>query len=70
MPRNAKHEISKVCAYCETAQCLNDKSTMLCAKKGVVSSDNFCRKFKYDPLKRNPNPPPSLPAFTKEDFIL
>lgn len=29
---------------------------MVCVKKGVVSADGACRRFRYDPLKRVPEP--------------
>ena len=58
--KNKKHEIEKVCARCELAAPLVDEDTVLCKKRGVVSASASCRKFRYDPLKRNPAPPPSV----------
>ena len=49
-----RNEIEKYCKYCEEATTLSDADTMLCSKFGVVSSGHVCRRFKYDPLKRNP----------------
>lgn len=60
MAKKQEHEITRACEYCEKAQPLVDEDTMLCAKKGVVSSGYVCRKFKYDPLKRRPAPPLSI----------
>ena len=41
------------CAYCIHGTKLNDE-TVLCVKKGVVSVNKTCGKFKYDPCKRIP----------------
>lgn len=42
------------CACCEHATLLKgDRLHMVCDMKGVVSSSHVCRKFLYDPLKRN-----------------
>ncbi len=46
------------CAYCEHATILKgDRLRMVCDKKGVVASSHVCRKFLYDPLKRNASRP-------------
>ena len=44
----------KFCKYCERAQRLSDPDTMLCGKRGVVPAGHCCRRFRYDPLKREP----------------
>lgn len=42
------------CACCEHATLLKgDRLHMVCDMKGIVSSSHVCRKFLYDPLKRN-----------------
>lgn len=42
------------CAYCEHATTLKgDRTKMVCDSCGVVASSHTCRKFLYDPLKRN-----------------
>jgi len=35
---------------------------MLCEKKGVVDAGYHCRRFCYDPLKRDPGVPRSAPS--------
>ena len=70
MAKKNKHEINKVCAFCELAEALNNQEKMLCSRKGVVASDYCCRKFVYDPLKREPSPPVKLPTVDPADFIL
>lgn len=65
-----KHEINKVCACCELAETLNNKDIVLCSLKGVVSGGYCCKKFIYDPLKREPSPPTEMPTLNPEDLIL
>lgn len=46
----------KSCAFCELGIRMIDGETVLCKKRGPVSSDNACRKFIFDPLKEAPVP--------------
>ncbi len=69
MPK-IKHEINKVCQCCELAQTLNNPDVMLCSLKGVVSSGHYCKKFIYDPLKRDPKPVVKMPSLDPEDLVL
>ena len=70
MAKKQKHEIEKMCVYCELAQALNNSEKMLCSVKGVVSSDFCCKKFIYDPLKRDPKPAAKLPGLDPDTLIL
>jgi len=54
-------EITRVCVFCESATVLADGESVVCESKGVVCADHVCRKFKYDPLKRVPEPMAQLP---------
>jgi len=66
-----RKKIQRSCNYCSNGTALND-GTVLCMRKGIVSRDSGCRKFKYDPCKRIP-PKPKAPNFAKydsEDFTL
>ncbi len=47
-------EIERFCRFCGHSSELSDGDTVLCGKKGIVSADFVCRKFTYDPLKREP----------------
>ena len=60
--------ISPKCEYCEFSTPTNDGDTVLCPKKGVVSKDWCCKKYKYDIFKREPKLPPTAPEFSKSDF--
>lgn len=48
----------KICAFCENATRMVDEGSVLCSKKGPVSSDFSCRRFVFDPLKESPSPAP------------
>lgn len=59
------------CEYCKHGAPLGDDK-VFCVKRGVMIPDSFCRKFRYDPLKRVP-PRPSIPDFSRlkdSDFHL
>ena len=66
-----RKKIDRSCSYCSFGTKIDD-STILCMKRGVVSVDNRCRKFTYDPCKRVP-PRAKAPDFSKynsKDFSL
>ena len=48
-----RKKIQRSCAYCIHSTKL-DEEQALCVKKGFVSTDSACRRFKYDPCKRVP----------------
>lgn len=59
------------CAYCKRGAPL-DEERVICVKKGIVVASGSCRRFQYDPLKRQP-PRPASADFSKlkdEDFVL
>ncbi len=63
-------DISPRCIYCENGNTASDGQTVLCAKKGVMQADSFCKKFRYDPLKRTPETVKLQSGFSAEDFSL
>ncbi len=66
-----RKKIEKSCAYCVHGVSI-DEGQILCAKKGVRSPDEKCRKFQYDPCKRVPPKARALDfsKYDKEDFSL
>ncbi|MBP3329289.1 MAG: hypothetical protein J6L89_00490 [Clostridia bacterium] len=58
------------CAICAHGKKAADSDMILCSKKGVLQPDYKCRKFKYDPLRRQPRLMPTLPEYTFDDFKL
>ena len=58
------------CLYCRFGTQVADSDTVLCVKHGVRDKDEKCRKYRYDPLKREPRRPAALPSFAENDFTL
>ncbi len=58
------------CKYCQYGTPAPDEKNVLCPKKGVIDRDSFCKKFRYDPLKRIPREKPALLTFSEGDFSL
>ncbi len=58
------------CGYCQRGTRSPDGKTVLCPKKGVLDKDDFCKKFRYDPLKRIPRGTPEILSFSERDFSL
>ena len=60
-------EIEKFCAFCEFGTPVpgpdGEDTDVVCPKKGVVRATYVCRRFRYDPLKRNPKEKPPLPEW-------
>ena len=63
-------DISPRCIYCENGSTTANGQTVLCAKKGVMQPDSFCKKFRYDPLRRVPETVRLNTNFSPEDFSL
>ncbi|MBO4893751.1 MAG: hypothetical protein II702_06695 [Clostridia bacterium] len=56
------------CAYCLHGRLSPGGVSVLCVRKGIVSPEGKCRKFVYDPLKREPKIPPVSPEADAKDF--
>ena len=66
-----RKDIDPQCAYCEHGTTTANKETVLCKKQGaVMQSFSKCKKFKYDPLKREPKVVRLLSDYKKEDFSI
>lgn len=66
-----RKKIPRSCAYCTHGVCL-EEDQVLCAKKGLRTLEDSCRKFRYDPCKRIPGKmkAPDFSKFRGEDFSL
>lgn len=66
-----RKRIPRSCQYCAFSAELN-KEEMLCTKRGIVSVDSQCRKFRYAPCKRIPAKAKALDfkKYEEEDFSL
>lgn len=66
-----RKKIERSCSYCLYGANLGD-GMILCAKKGLKSVEDKCRRFKYDPCKRIPPKAKALDfsRYDKEDYSL
>lgn len=66
-----RKDIDRCCAYCAHAGSAG-KERMICVKRGIVSPQDQCRAFSYDPLKRMPRraKSPDFSALNEKDYSL
>lgn len=66
-----RKKIERSCAYCRYGAKLEDDQ-ILCAKKGLKTVDDKCRRFQYDPCKRIPAKAKALDfsKYEEADFSL
>lgn len=63
--------IDPACSCCEHSLPLENTHLLQCPYKGKREPSDRCRRFRYDPLRREPTPQVSLPGgFDREDFTL
>lgn len=60
------NSITPSCEYCQHIT-KNNEGKKVC-QMGVLSVESPCKKYIYDPLKREPKATPVLPKFTADDF--
>ena len=66
-----KH-IEPKCEYCRHGESIPKSLEIACRKHGIMSPDNRCRSFSYDPLRRVPDAPVSFKPgdFSEDDFSI
>lgn len=66
-----RKKIDRSCSYCMLGTKIDDE-LILCTKKGVVSQNNACWRFRYDPTKRIPVKAKALDfsKYDEEDYSL
>lgn len=62
--------IEPCCKLCSAGRLSPDGKTVLCPRRGVMTPNDRCRRFTYDPLRRIPQKEAPLPQFSAEDFLL
>ncbi len=60
--------ITPSCEYCQFS--VKKKGGNTICRYSIPSEDRVCKKYIYDPLKREPKNTPNIPRFSPEDFIL
>lgn len=63
-------ELPKACKYCVFGKGSLFSGEILCKKHGVTSVSDYCRHYKYDPLKRVPERVKIADGYKPEDFSL
>ena len=66
-----RKKIERSCSYCAFGAKIED-GQVLCAKRGIKTVEDSCRKFRYDPCKRVPSKPRAMDfsKYEAEDFSL
>ena len=62
--------VIKSCAWCKHGIKSDFSNVIFCKKRGVMGTDDVCRKYSYDPLKRTPKPACVSGNYKPEDFSL
>ena len=63
-------KISHCCEYCVHGKALEGTNEIICQKRGITFKDDACRKYKYNPLKRNPEAVKISDNYSPEDFSI
>lgn len=58
------------CEYCIHGKRLEGAKEIICKKRGVTDPQDFCRKYKYNPLKRVPEDIKIQANYGPEDFSI
>ncbi|MBR3909550.1 MAG: hypothetical protein IKJ50_07525 [Clostridia bacterium] len=62
--------LQKSCSYCVHGRVLIGTNSAICKKHGVTDKRDYCRSYKYDPLKRVPQTVRISDNYSDEDFKL
>ncbi len=58
------------CEYCTEARPISGGKEFFCMKNGIVEAFDSCKKYRYDPLKRQPDNRSFGKDFDPEDLKL
>lgn len=66
-----RKDIDPCCSYCTRGTRISN-TEVVCLRRGIVSAGGQCKKFRYDPLRREPASPAPLKTdnFSEDDFAL
>lgn len=65
-----KKDIEPQCKYCVFGTPSGEESVVCRKVGGIMQPFSKCRRFKYDPLKREPRVKSLSSDFSKEDFSI
>ncbi len=63
-------KLPSYCEYCVYGTKSEFSNEVICIKRGVTDAKDSCRKYKYDPLKREPQKTKISDNYRPEDFLL
>ena len=63
-------ELPRSCKYCAFGKNSLFADEVLCIKRGVTNANDYCRHYKYDPLRRVPEKVKIANGYNPEDFSL
>lgn len=63
-------DVVRACKHCAFSHEFGSPDEVLCSKRGAVTKDDCCRKYKYDVLKRVPDKAMFYNDYTQEDFSI
>ena len=65
-------KIEPKCEYCLRGEAIPASDMIACRLHGVMSPEEHCRRFTYDPINRVPEAPRAFTPkdFSEEDFTL
>ncbi len=61
-------KLIKSCSWCRFGKKSDYTEEIFCLKHGVTNKRDYCRNYKYDPLKRKPDTANPLGNYKAEDF--
>lgn len=63
-------KLPRSCSYCVYGNVSEYSNEVFCKKHGVTSNRDYCRHYKYDPLRRQPETVKPSDNYSAEDFSL
>ena len=62
-------KITPACCYCVHGKFSEYTDEIFCVKKGITQKFDYCRHYKYDVFKREPNSTAPSKEYDPVDFI-
>ncbi len=68
MKESERDNEDAICAMCEFGTPIFTGDAVLCRRRGLVRAGARCRKWRFDPLKREIKPIPPLPTLDPREI--
>lgn len=63
-------KLIRSCSWCKHGRKSEYTDEIYCTKHGVTDKRDYCRSYKYDPLKREPERLKPADGYSEKDFEL